>query len=63
MEGIGPGGNLKGKQNEHKGVSVLSRDLMERSKLAFEGSCAGRNDGERETKLSELGGNKRDGDW
>ncbi|KAK4851053.1 hypothetical protein QYF36_012088 [Acer negundo] len=60
LEGIGPGGNLKGKQNKLKGVSVLSRNLMERSKLAFEGSCASQNDGEGETKLSELGGNKRD---
>ncbi|KAK3205229.1 hypothetical protein Dsin_019275 [Dipteronia sinensis] len=34
---------------------------MERSKLASEGSCASQNDGEGETKLSELGGNKRDG--
>ncbi|TXG73263.1 hypothetical protein EZV62_001842 [Acer yangbiense] len=64
LEGIGSGGNVKGKQNlsfEHKGVSELSRNLMERSKLASEGSCASQNDGEGETKLSELSGNKRDG--
>ncbi|KAK1588492.1 hypothetical protein Q3G72_023987 [Acer saccharum] len=64
LEGIGSGGNVKGKQNlpfEHKGVSELSRNLMERSKLASEGSFASQNDGEGETKLSELSGNKRDG--
>ncbi|KAH7560655.1 hypothetical protein JRO89_XS10G0063000 [Xanthoceras sorbifolium] len=64
LQGIGPGANVKGKQNlpfEHKCVSELSRNLMERSKLASEGSCASQNDGEGETKLSELGGNRRDG--